>query len=382
FELYGRHVVLKAYNGQGDYISEDQGQNLAGAQADAVSAHDMGAFGDVTFALGASEAYEQDLAAEHVISFSGAAEPQSWFASHAPYEYSVQGPSGTNAIHASANVVCRRLNGMPAIFSGDPASTTKPRVFGIIYPENPNYAQEVDQYRAEVLSECGLKIDVVKAYTINVSQYSQQAISIMALMSSKHVTTILCACDPIFPILLTPAASSQNYHPEWFAADFGDPVTQDYDSSQWSHSVAGGTEYPGAAKTEAYQVYQRANPGHQPAEEPPTSPPYFYVPYYIVLHVFEALQAAGPNLTPATFQAGVFSLPPSGIDPIGGLWVFGPQVYDPVSSFGLVWWDAKTTSSFDAKKGTYRACNGGQIYTIFNLAALAGPHQQLNCFGR
>ena len=381
FELYGRHVVLKAYNGQGDYIQEDQGQNLAGAQADAVSAHDMGAFGDVTFSLGSSQPYEEDLAAEHVISFSSVAQPQSWYLAHAPYEFSVQSGSGTTAIQESAAVVCRRLAGMPAIFSGDVLAQHTKRVFGIIYPENPNYAAEVAQYK-QILSGCGVSVAKTVAYAINVSQYTQEALSTVALMKAAGVTTVLCACDPIFPILLTPAASAQAYHPEWFGADFGDPVTQDYTSSEWGHEIAGGVAFPPPTQTEAYHVYELANPGHQPAEDPPASPPYYYVPYYTLLQVFEGLQAAGPDLTPANFEAGMFSLPPStGSDAIGGQWVFGNDVFDPVVSFGLVWWNPKATSPFDGKAGTYEPCNGGQIYTVSNLAALGPPGHQLQCFG-
>jgi hypothetical protein len=381
FELYGRHVVIKAYNGQGDYIQEDQGEDLAGAQADAVSAHDMGAFGDVTFSLGASEAYEQDLANEHVISFSSVAEPESWFQTYAPYEYSVQGGSGTNSVNAASAVVCRRLAGMPAIFSGDPSATKTTRVFGIIYPENPNYASEVALYKKDTLAECGLHFAQTAAYAINVAEYTTEAVSIAALMKAAHVTTILCACDPIFPILLTPAASSQNYHPEWFAADFGDPASQNYTSSEWAHSFAAGTPSVPSTQTEAYRAFKLGFPKALPAEEPPTSPPYFYIPYYTLLQVFEALQAAGPDLTPTTFEAGMFSLPPSAIDPAGGEWVFGNNVFDPVSSFGLVSWNPTQKSPFDNKPGTYNACNQGQIYTIFDLAALGGPNRQLSCFG-
>src|SRR5207253_3881253 len=48
YELYGRHVVVKDYQPQGDNLEEDQGRNLAGAQADASKAKDLGAFADVT----------------------------------------------------------------------------------------------------------------------------------------------------------------------------------------------------------------------------------------------------------------------------------------------------------------------------------------------
>jgi hypothetical protein len=68
FELYGRKVVLKAFNGQGDYVQEDQGQDLAAAEADAVTARDDGAFADVSFPLGSStQPYEEDLARQGVL---------------------------------------------------------------------------------------------------------------------------------------------------------------------------------------------------------------------------------------------------------------------------------------------------------------------------
>src|SRR5205823_2510399 len=154
--LYGRHVVLKTYQGQGDYLQEDQGQGLGATQADAVTAHDMGAFGDLTFPLQASQPYEEDLAAEHVIGFSSVALSQQWFEQHAPYEYSVYRPTGTNSTHESAATVCRRLAGMPAIFAGDPVAQRTTRVFGIIYPETPMYTDEVNGEQQE-LAACGVK---------------------------------------------------------------------------------------------------------------------------------------------------------------------------------------------------------------------------------
>jgi hypothetical protein len=150
----------------------------------------------------------------------------------------------------------------------------------------------------------------------------------------------------------------------------------------WENSFAEGVPIPPANQTQAYKVYELASPGHQPAEEPPTSPPYFYVPYYTLLQVFEGLQAAGPDLTPQTFEQGMFDLPPStGSDPVGGEWVSGDDVFDPIVSFGLVWWNPNGTSAFDGKTGTYVACDAGQVYTVTDLAALGPPGHQLDCFG-
>jgi hypothetical protein len=383
FELYGRHVVLKPYQGQGDYIEEDQGQGLGATQADAVTAHDLGAFGDVTFSLEASQAYEEDLAAEHVIGFSSVGLSQPWFVQHAPYEYSVQSSTGTAALTAASAVMCHRLAGMPAAFAGDPVTQKTTRVFGVIYPETPIYTAEVNQWKSQVAAECGIRPARIIAYAINLAEYEQEAVSAMAQLKSAGVTTILCACDPLVPIFLTNAAAQQVYFPEWFATWFGDPVARDYNQQVWSHVITGGIQFPPPAQTEAFRAFQLGFPGKRPAEEPPSSPAYFYVPYYTLMQVFDALQAAGPNLTPATFQQGMFSLPNSVPgDNVEGQWVFGNGAFDPVSSFNLAWWNPNALSAFDNTKGAYQWCNGAATYYASNLGALGGPHQQLNCFGK
>ncbi|HET6964468.1 MAG TPA: hypothetical protein VFH58_06815 [Acidimicrobiales bacterium] len=381
FELYGRKVVLKTYQGQGDYIQEDQGQGLAATQADAVTAHDMGAFGDVTFSLTGSQAYEEDLAAEHVIGFSSIGLSQQWFEQHAPYEYSVQGPTGTTGTTEAANLVCRRMAGMSAIYAG-PAFQHSNRVFGIIYPQTPVYTAEVNQWEQMLASGCNVHVAKTVGYSINVAAYEEEAASAMAQMNSAHVTTLLCACDPIADIFLSNAAHQQQYVPEWFVTYFGDPIGRNYDQTEWSHVITGGFAWPDYTTTEPYRTFERGYPSKQPAETPPTSPRYYYAAYYTLLQIFDALQAAGPSLNAYTFERGMFSLPPSAPgDFIGGQWHFGQNVFDPITSYTLAWWDPNAVSKFDDTKGAYEWCNNAQVYSIFSPAALGGPRQQLACFG-
>jgi hypothetical protein len=245
------------------------------------------------------------------------------------------------------------------------------------------YASEVNLFKSRIAAECGAHAARVVAYPINVAAYEQEAVSTIAQMKAANVTTILCACDPIVPIFLTNAAQQQNYVPEWFATYFGDPVARDYNQSEWSHTFTGGIQFPPPTQTEAYRAYQLGFPGQHPAEWPPASPAYFYVPYYTLLEVFDALQAAGPNLNPTTFEQGTFSLPASDRgDNVEAAWVFGNNVFDPIFSFNLAWWSPNVVSAFDNTKGAYQWCNGGATYYGDNLAALGGPHQQLNCFGK
>lgn len=382
FELYGRHVVLKTYQGQGDYIEEDQGQDLAATQADSVTAHDLGSFGDVTFSLEASQPYEEDLAAEHVMGYSSVGLSEQWFEQHAPYEFSVQGPTGTNGVTGAANVVCRRMEGMPAIFSSNAIYQHTNRKFGIIYPQTPVYASEVSLWRSEMSQQCGVNVsnqDTI-GYTINVAEYEQEASLAMAELKSSGVTTVLCACDPIVLIFLTDGADQQQYFPEWLASYFGDPIGRNYSQPVWQNAIVGGPQFPPIPTTEAYKTYQLAYPGRHPAEWHPSSPPYFYVPYYTLLQVFDAMQAAGPDLTPYTFERAMFSLPNSQPgDIIEGQWTFGNGVFDPISSAGLSRWSPTAVSQFDNTAGAYQWCNGGQTYLQSDPAALGGPKQQLQC---
>lgn len=381
YELYGRHVVLKTYQGQGDYVEEDQGQDLAATQADSVTAHDMGAFGDVTFSLESSQYYTQDLATEHVISFSGIGMSQQWFEQYAPYEYSVQGMSGTNSTQATTDLVCARLAGMKAEFAGSPTLQLKKRVFGVIYPQTPVYESEINAWEPAMAAKCGVKVAKTIAYSINVADYEEEAASAMAQLNAAGVTTILCACDPIADIFFSDSANSEQYYPEWLASYFGDPVGRNYNQNEWSHVITAGFEWPDYTTVEPYKTFERAYPGQQPAETPPSSPRYYYNPYYELLQVFDALQAAGPDLTPYTFEQGMFALPPSAPgDFIGGQWKFGQGVFDPIVSYSLAWWSSTAVSKFDDTAGAYQWCNSGQTYTLADPAALGSG--QLHCFGK
>lgn len=381
FELYGRKVVLKTFDGQGDYLEEDQGQDLAATQSDAETAKDLGAFGDVTFPLVSSEYYAEDLAAEHVVAFSGVGLPQSWYEQYAPYEYSTLGQTGTNSLANATQIVCRRMAGLPAVYSGNFTSTT--RKFGVIYPNEPTYQDEVAAFVKELQSTCGVDIassDQI-SYTINTSDYASESAEAIAKLKSDHVTTVICDCGPLVPVFLTDSAGTDDYYPEWLTPAFGDTIARDYNQKVWSHAMVIGSEFPPIDTIEAYKAFQVGYPGKQPAEMEPNSPPYFYAAFYTLLQVFDALQAAGPDLTPATFERGMFSLPSSKTgDTIGGDWQFGQNVFDPVASYSLGWWDGSAKSNFDGGTGAYQNCDGGTMYLDDDPSQLGGPGRQLECF--
>jgi hypothetical protein len=374
YELYGRHVVVKDYNGQGDNISEDQGQDLQGAQADAATARSMGGFMDLSSSptLASTQPYEEDLAQQHVIAIGAVGLPLSWFQQYSPYVYAIT-PDGSKAVTAEGQALCTRSAGLPAIYAGDPSYHNKTRTFGLITPENPQYMQLGDQLENEIRAQCGATIAKRVSYSINISTEEQQSTSIMAQMRSSNVTTVLCACDPIMEIFLSRSADGQNYSPEWNVTPWLDPQGRETSQNQWSHAVAGQVfVFPPKAQSEAYQAFKLARPGQEPAEK------YYVEAYWTSLYIFSALQLAGPNLNPQTFQQGVFGMPqtPRGMF---GTWAGGSNAYSPTVDAYISHWDPNAMSGLDDVKGAWVPCEGGRWFTLSDPNTWGTPHTQLSC---
>jgi hypothetical protein len=371
FELYGRKVVLKVYDGQSDPLLEIQGQNQSQAQGDAVRAKEQGAFADVTGL--STQIYAEALVDQKIVSTGGIYMSQKWLTDHAPFAYESWFPTGDNAAYAAVGLVCQRLKDLPAIDSGDEVTKTQKRVFGIVTPENPVYSAAGD-IMERGLKECGAPIGRRIKYALNIATASQQAASAVAQLKAAGVTTVVCGCDPIGPVFFAQAANQQQYYPEWDTLWWGDVSQRSVDSAQWSHSISIGTagEVPPKDQLEAYRAMKMA--GAEPAE------PNYSVPYYNVLHLFMGLHAAGPKLTPESLQRGIFSLPKTE-DGDTGLWSFGKGAYSPHTSFVVSYWDPNLVSKFDGQKGGYVACEGGKRFPFRDPNAL-GPRGHLRCFGR
>ncbi|MHB1924014.1 MAG: type 1 periplasmic-binding domain-containing protein [Acidimicrobiales bacterium] len=375
FELYGRKVVLKSYQGQGDYILEDEGQDQAQAQADAVTARGLGAFADVTFQLKGSNPYWTGLAQQGVIAMGPLGFPESYYQRYAPYWWSFT-PSGTQGADLLGNSICARAAGLPAVYAGDALYQKQTRKFGLITPENPEYLEVANEIKGQ-LSGCGVTIAKQVSYAIDVTSYESEAASMVAQMKASGVTTVICFCDPIVPIFLSNSASSENYFPEWFEPNYLDPQGRLENQNEWSHALSDGGQYPSQANNEAYRAFKLADPSGSPAEL------YYDEAYFTLVQLFIGLQAAGPDLTPATFERGMDSLPatPTGME---GAWRFGPGIFNPQATVQIGWWSPTDTSQRDGKAGSWQNCDNGQWLPIDPSGRSQwGPaHTQLSCFGK
>jgi hypothetical protein len=358
YETYGRQIKIVSYDGRGQWTQETSGGGQAQAVADAQQAHDLGAFAMANF--GAQSTFWRATAQKHVILMGAYFADIKTFDSQAPYVYgSPLYPLADNWAKGFLATACARMVGKPAIFAGDAATKAKKRVFGMVNSSGePAYEAAGNQIAGAGPGRCGLNVKVHATYTFDESQLATQATQIIAKMKAEGVTTIAFASDPIMPEFLTRAATQQNYYPEWIWTDPFTGFARLYDQKQASDSIKLSSFGPDRDpnKSEGYRIWKLASPN----SEPKTGAVGANVLLWYCLNLFNAIQAAGPTLTPQTFLQGWESLPES--NGSFGLWRYGAHSQAVAYDFTLSKWNSSVTNPSDGKAGNYLFCNGGKRY--------------------
>jgi hypothetical protein len=365
FNFYGRKLKIVFYKGQGVGASELLGGGKEAALADAVHVSDeIGAFADIS---GITLPYADALFQQGVVNFGAPYPSRDWFVARRPFSWSTF-PDGTNVVEsAAAEILARSPAGSTADFAG-PAYKGKPRVYGIVAPENQEYQESVSKYTG-LLAQGGIVPKLNLKYKLDISSMPNQASNIIAQLKDAGVTTVLCGCDPVMLALgLTPKANEQDYNPEWETAGLAfvdqDIVSQLIDQTQWRHAF--GIAYNAESEPEGhsfpYAAFKQMRPNDEPA---------FGVEelYYQLYAMSIGLQMAGPDLTPQTFEAGMFSYPAE-TGP-RGLWHFGEGDYTTTDDFREIWWDPNRVSGQNNRPGAWVQLNNGQRYTA--ATAPTGP---------
>ncbi|MHB8318923.1 MAG: type 1 periplasmic-binding domain-containing protein [Acidimicrobiales bacterium] len=371
FELYGRKVVLKPFVGKGDFISEFSGQDQTGAQEDAVTAKSLGAFADSSV-LDATTLYERELARQGVIGLTIYGAPTSFFQRYSPYLYTT-GTVCSKTVAQTVQLVGRTLNKTPVSFAGGGLNGRK-RVFGFIGYGNSEQQACNQEIVSQLKSRYGITVSPVITMALNGNELQNEAATAIAKLKSAGVTTILCStCDFITPIYLTKAADTQGYYPEWIQTDLLDSLTALQSSAQLAHTEGFGSQVLPKQATEAYHAFKLGAP---PGEHIIPSFSYVYEP---LLMFFDALQAAGPDLTPATFQKGFRSLPPSTPGGMYGGWAFNSNSFDPNASYSMAAWSNTAVNAVDGIRGSWVNCNNGSLYNYNGTPPQLPIGKELNC---
>jgi hypothetical protein len=396
YDLYGRHVKLVVEPAVGNYTSEllNQGQTQACADADTI-AKSLHAFGELgapdvigdpsAQGSGGTGPFSVCAAKDHLVEFNGGAYfDEAWYEQYNPYVWGI--PQECERIaNMSAEVYGKYLVNKPAIYAGDPAMHTQKRDFGVYVPNLPTYGKCVSENKNLLIKKYHLQAKDwhVFTYGLDIATFQTSAQQAIVAFKAAGVTTIVTACDSFSLSLLTKAAAAQNYHPEWLlngvALDDTDSVAQTYDQPEVTGSLFGlseaspQTEFFGP-KSLAGTLYKKLTGHSIPAG---TDGEYSYLVW-----LFDALQAAGPDLTPQNMARGIHALPTLGAPayPYGAWsWNSGPSGkpgtgdHTAVVDDRWVYWDANATSPINGKKGTYVAVFGGKRYSLNNWPKTLPP---------
>ncbi|MGO9027675.1 MAG: hypothetical protein ACLQOZ_03460 [Acidimicrobiales bacterium] len=363
--LYGRRVVLVPYQGTG------QSDDAVAGRADAINvAESLHAFASIN-GPAQTAAYQDELAQKHVLCIGcGLSVPYADYAQDAPYLWGVL-PTPDTLVNEAFDFEVGQLLGKDAVYAGEPAMRTRKRAFGVVsYEQDPPVFGNLADQLTKKFAPLGLKPVDTESYLLDLSELPTEAATIAAHLKRSGATTVAFAGDPIMPIYLTKAAAAIDYYPEWIVT--GTVLTdtaalaRNYDQGEWSHAFGiSSLAVPlPPSDNDALALYQ----WYYGTEPPGKTGALVLAP---LLLLFDGLELAGPDLTPASFQAGMFNQPPVGGTPTVPLVAYGSQGSQPRPSYSspadytVLWWDA-TAKGPDEEgvegTGLYEYADGGKRY--------------------
>jgi hypothetical protein len=382
YDLYGRHVVIKNTTATGNFTSEElnQGQAQACADADTV-ANQVHAFGETgipqDFQFAGTGPFDTCAVQQKLpVFFGGAYFDESTFEAQNPYVWTTT-MDCERVTSQLANAIGPMLAGKKAIYAGEADLRNSVRKFGVYVPNLPDYLNCTKNFQSQMQQKYHVPASQVAnkfTYGLDISTFQQSAEQAIIQFKAAHVTTVILACDPFSAETLTKEAAEQNYHPEWLlegvAETDEDSVAQTFDQSEVDGHLFGLSELSPETETTgpnslAGQLYQKLT-GHP-------IPPKTDGNYSELVEIFNMLQAAGPDLTPANLARGTHALPQLGApDYQYGLWDYntGPNGqpgggdHTAIADARFIYWDGSKISPDNGMKGTYVQVFNGQRYSL------------------
>jgi hypothetical protein len=365
YELFGRKIALRWLAPKGDVLAEILGGGQEGAEADAITAtNELGAFADVS---AISPAYADALGRRGVLAIGAPYMSQQWLTSRAPYQWSGFTDCDT-IVNTVTSYYIAKLGHKPAAYAGGDLKG-KPRKVGVVAPDS-DWFQSCVAGMVQTLRGAGLGDEASLepfTYRLDLNAMAPQAYSVVPQLVANGATTVLCACDPLMLLFLTAKAREQGYRPEWVetGAAFSDQdaVAEIFDQTSWNGAfgVSFGGDLLTLAGGPGYRAFQSVRPGQVPSK---TVEALFYQIQLLAI----GIQMAGPNLTPKTFEAGMFRYPATGGP--AGTWDFGPGDYTGPGDAREVYYSAATKSTATGGAGAWiDPSNGSKRYQAGRFAS-------------
>jgi hypothetical protein len=272
-----------------------------------------------------------------------------------PYIFGPGLPPGTLYAGHISEFVGKRLNGRKAKWAGDELNPvqdyrSKPRRFGLVYINGANGRVSAEALRVadEIvtkLREKGVTLAAKVGYNYEPGRNQQDITNMVAQLKSAGVTTVIMWVDPLYPILITPEATRQQYYPEWFITGSGlsdtTAAARLYDQSQWRHAYGISplsVLWQSVQRSGGYRAVHHADRSMEDGDEGVLVN--VYAAY--VSNIALGVHMAGPTLTPDTFAAGMFRYPRTGGSAAFPLIYFTRDLPSAVKDFTEIWYDPNT----------------------------------------
>ena len=377
YQLYGRQIKVKHFDGTADATDDKQGR------ADAIAIADMGAFMSVG---AANNAMIDELRARKVMCLCSVSQPQEFYEERQPYAGYTTLMSSTQGYIHRAEYVGKRLAGRKAKYAGVRDITpmaTEDRAFGFLWYETADgaYKSGADFFAKELQSKYGVTLKESVSYNgfPDVAKTQEQARPIITKLKNSGVNSVIFSGDPIAPGIFTAEAARQSWQPEWIITGSALVDTtlfaRTYDKDQWSRAfgISFLTVRTPAQIGDAYFIH-KWHTGKDPAAANT-----YGVIYASPFILGTGLHMAGPNLNPQTFQQGLFNYPVTGkggttTQTISygkhGIWPFTDYtLYDDVTE---IYWDNTVQAPDEVGNqgvGAYRYVENGKRF-------MPGEHPQ------
>jgi hypothetical protein len=383
FDLYGRKVVIEPMQATGNATTEALGQGQAQACADADTiTNQMHAFGEDglldNFQAAGTGPFSQCAADDKLVEFNGDAYfDEGTFQTQNPYVWSTT-QDCTRISSSEAEVVGTLLAGKKAIYAGDPTLQNETRKFATYVPSVKQYRTCTANFEKTLTSKYHVSKSALAPdfyYNLDISTFQQSAQQAIVQFKAAGVTTVILASDPFSVGFMTTAAAAQNYHPEWFTigtafTDEDQAAQAYYDPAEVTGHLFGMSELSPSTDTTgptslAGKLYQKLTGRRIPAETDGN--------YSQLIAIFDALQAAGPDLTPGNLARGLHAVPTLGAPEFQyGSWTWnigtagnpGGGDHTASNSARFVYWNGGAISPVNEMKGTYVPIFGGQRFTL------------------
>lgn len=384
FQFYGRKIRLVPFTPRGGVFGT---WNATDLQADADYVHDeLQAFASLAYVprAGAERHYYDRLADHRIIGVDSHASmrTEEHLTRNQPYEWMYL-PAYDTLMRIYGEMICSQLAGRRPVYAGAPIDDSPdPRVFGVVYHVAPEGSSpDRGPMLGALRRGCGTR-------PTSVAEYTTPEQTILRLKDAG-VTTVICLCQGDHYFNLMPEATKQVWFPEWLVSSYHyldyDSAAQRYPAEHQPHvlGVTFHNKWLPQKEMPWYQAIKEVDPNYETGDDGYASAA--YERYYELLVLASGIQMAGPELTPQSFQQGLFraGFPAAGS---GGppLWYpgggFGPGDHSMVEDAAMIWYSQSDQGyTTNVRRGTYCYVRHGKRYGLGQFPRTAQPFFEEPC---